>query len=862
VSLAWSFVAAPRPTNDNLANAQSLGAAANSVTGSNINGTLETNEPSHGGVSGIASVWFRWSPSVSGEATFDTLGSGFDTLLAVYKPGTSGWNNLQLVAQNDDATSGTHSRVTFSCRVGTEYHIALAGKNASGAYTLNWSVTPGVPVIASIDPHVGKTGATVTIAGDYLESATSVTFNGVAANFSVAANAPRGGTIPVLQHHEAASSSMLSAVVPTGATTGKIAVTTPNGTAQTASDFIIDNTAPATAVVTAPSSSGYLAALGTVSGTATDNTGGSGIKRVEITVRRLVNGAYEHWGLDTSNNTWGWSSQVRTLDCSVAQPNQISTTWSCSVGLPAGNDLPDGSYYLAPIAYDRAGNVRRGSSVTVRVDVNAPSAAVLSHTADATLGAIGTVSGSASDGTGSGISRVDVILRRSVNSTWEYWGLNASTNVYGWSTTSQVMKASLSAPNALTTNWSCSSNWPTGGNLNDGTYYVHARVFDRSGRNAYTPSVRFKVDVSAPSSVLINTPANNTWQKVLTSITGSAADSGSGIDKVEVSLRRPSGTGTWLYWGLNTTTSTYEWANVTRYIAATVTSPGATSTNWSCTANLPTGANLPNDIYYLNARAIDKVGKNLLSATRTVKLDSDAPSTLVISNLVHGQTYSSLPVVEGQAATGTFGIITRVDLSLRRQVNGVWQHWGRNTSTGVYEWSTTSRMLATVLSAPNTATTNWSCNTLPSGANLANNTYHYLYAIAYDGAGNTKQTANTRITIASTGTAPAASAPGSATSTVRLSTARTSAATNSVTLVFTAPLDAATATDAQRYQVVVNGQALTAESASYDNTKNSVVLGLPEGALAAGDEVVVEWQGLNDTAGASFDGKTAVLKAQ
>ncbi len=58
----------------------------------------------------------------------------------------------------------------------------------------------------------GNIGATVKIIGTHLTGATSVTFNGVAAAFTVD------------------SSSEISATVPAGATTGKVQVVLPGGT--------------------------------------------------------------------------------------------------------------------------------------------------------------------------------------------------------------------------------------------------------------------------------------------------------------------------------------------------------------------------------------------------------------------------------------------------------------------------------------------------------------------------------------------------------------------------------------------------------------------------------------------------------
>jgi hypothetical protein len=100
--------------------------------------TKEPGEPSHAGNAGGHSIWFRWVAPAGGTATIDTIGSSFDTLLAVYTG--SSVSALSLVAQNDDA-SGVQSRVTFTAVSGTSYAIAVDGYGgATGGVTLHWSL--------------------------------------------------------------------------------------------------------------------------------------------------------------------------------------------------------------------------------------------------------------------------------------------------------------------------------------------------------------------------------------------------------------------------------------------------------------------------------------------------------------------------------------------------------------------------------------------------------------------------------------------------------------------------------------------------------------------------------------------------
>ncbi|MGB0580426.1 MAG: IPT/TIG domain-containing protein [Limisphaerales bacterium] len=76
-------------------------------------------------------------------------------------------------------------------------------------------------IITGFTPHVGDAGTQVTISGGDFTAASSVTFNGVSANFAVTA-----------------ADQILATAPSTNFGTGPIAVTTPTGTATTSSNFV------------------------------------------------------------------------------------------------------------------------------------------------------------------------------------------------------------------------------------------------------------------------------------------------------------------------------------------------------------------------------------------------------------------------------------------------------------------------------------------------------------------------------------------------------------------------------------------------------------------------------------------------
>jgi hypothetical protein len=145
ISLNLSLV--PYPANDNFANAIVLTGGVFSVTGTNVGATKEAGEPNHAGLAGGASVWYAWTPTQSGIATIDTIGSGFDTLLAAYTENGISFAGLVPVASNNNI-SGTllQSRITITVTAGTTYYIAVDGFNgATGAITLNFELVPTGP---------------------------------------------------------------------------------------------------------------------------------------------------------------------------------------------------------------------------------------------------------------------------------------------------------------------------------------------------------------------------------------------------------------------------------------------------------------------------------------------------------------------------------------------------------------------------------------------------------------------------------------------------------------------------------------------------------------------------------------------
>lgn len=84
-----------------------------------------------------------------------------------------------------------------------------------------FSLSVGLGAFVTTVPTFGKVGATVRILGTNLTGTVSVTFNGTPATITYT------------------SASEIAAIVPAGATTGKVEVTTPSGTLTSNAVFLV-----------------------------------------------------------------------------------------------------------------------------------------------------------------------------------------------------------------------------------------------------------------------------------------------------------------------------------------------------------------------------------------------------------------------------------------------------------------------------------------------------------------------------------------------------------------------------------------------------------------------------------------------
>ncbi len=135
------------PGADQFANGTPLSVVSNSVLGASFGATRELNEPFHFGLSTSNSVWYTWRAPASGIVTFDTKGSAFDTVLAVY---LGDLTRLMEVASDDDGGGFHTSKVSWNALAGVDYHVVIDGVTGEiGDYVCNWNLEVtgvGLPV--------------------------------------------------------------------------------------------------------------------------------------------------------------------------------------------------------------------------------------------------------------------------------------------------------------------------------------------------------------------------------------------------------------------------------------------------------------------------------------------------------------------------------------------------------------------------------------------------------------------------------------------------------------------------------------------------------------------------------------------
>lgn len=143
-TMTWTFVST---NNDDIAAARTINrdAVSKTLTTTNTGATLETGEGAFFRPDGFvigASIWFMMTPSTAGFIEMNTLGSDFDTALAVYTfTQPNSFQGATQIAFNDDTVGALQSSISFKADGTSTYYIAVGGfGGAVGNITLTWAI--------------------------------------------------------------------------------------------------------------------------------------------------------------------------------------------------------------------------------------------------------------------------------------------------------------------------------------------------------------------------------------------------------------------------------------------------------------------------------------------------------------------------------------------------------------------------------------------------------------------------------------------------------------------------------------------------------------------------------------------------
>src|SRR5262245_2881036 len=222
-----------------------------------------------------------------------------------------GTNLVDVTAVKFNGTPAT----SFTVPTATMIHAVVPAGATSGKVTVTTNagtatsaadftvLLPPAPTVSGFTPASGPVGTEVTIGGTHFSNVTAVKFNGVAA-LSVTVD----------------SDTQIRAVVPSGATSGKINVTAQGGTATSAANFVV--TAPASP----PTISGFTPASGPVGTEVTIN----GANFVNVTGVKFN-------GVSASTFTIDSATQIHAVVPAGASSGKISITTASETGASATN---------------------------------------------------------------------------------------------------------------------------------------------------------------------------------------------------------------------------------------------------------------------------------------------------------------------------------------------------------------------------------------------------------------------------------------------------------------------------------------------------------------------------------------------
>jgi autotransporter-associated beta strand protein len=150
-NINFALVQPPAATNDTFATAKVITALPYQDLVNTTTATTDVEDPamSCGGANNTKSVWYRFTPAATGPVAFNTFGSSYDTVLAIYTGSPGGFTQIGC----NDQFNGSQSSLTVQGIAGQPLTILVkAWSGNGGILALNVASVPGAFVRLSPAP--------------------------------------------------------------------------------------------------------------------------------------------------------------------------------------------------------------------------------------------------------------------------------------------------------------------------------------------------------------------------------------------------------------------------------------------------------------------------------------------------------------------------------------------------------------------------------------------------------------------------------------------------------------------------------------------------------------------------------------
>jgi hypothetical protein len=255
-----------------------------------------------------------------------------------------------------------------------------------------------------------------------------------------------------------------------------------------------------------------------------------------------------------------------------------------------------------------------------------------------------------------------------------------------WGTDLKRLPATMTPSSGAT-----SVSWSWTASLVSGRYHVIGYATD--GGNTRTKGADRYFELRIAPTLSVTTPAaGQIFSSSPVAFGGSAGDD-LGVTAVSYAVQDTTSN---LWWQSDGT-----WASTRTTFAATLGSPGATSTTWTAAWPGPLGS------FRVEATATDTSGLTSPAPGVAFSVGDPAP-TVTLGTPVAGQSFSTSPIVFAGTATDNAGV-NAAQVAVQNRLSG---QWFQPDGT----WGSTRATFAASLSSPGSASTSWSYSWTPPGS--------------------------------------------------------------------------------------------------------------------------------------------------